>query len=68
MKFEKASGLDLSRLEWGWQDPVKLGEAVDLVMHGKHLQVKEELVRLLDTAERIVQATKLEIKKMGDNL
>lgn len=52
--FEKASGVKLS--EWGSNE--KIGEAVAVVLAGKHLRVRSDLENLIRTAERIAESGK----------
>lgn len=62
-KFQEASGLDLSQLEWGWNKPEKIGEAVKQVLDGRNTQIKEELERLLIKSKDITQAIEKELNK-----
>lgn len=63
-KFEDASGIPVTDLFWQWNKPEKIGEAVKMVMDGRHLQIKDELQRLVDRAENIAEAAKKEMAKL----
>lgn len=56
-KFRDASGLDLEKLEYNWTDPVKLGEAVHIVMNN-------DIDRIIDDLD----FTKSRVKTILDNI
>lgn len=56
-KFEKASGISI-RYAWNKE---KIGEAVRMVLDGKHTAIKAQMENLLGTAENIVTRIKEEL-------
>lgn len=65
-KFKEASGLDLERLDYGWTDPVKLGEAVHIVMNNRTEDIKRDLQYLKSRAEGIVEAITKQLEGLGE--
>lgn len=61
--FEKASGVKLNT--WQAQSIKDIGDAVRMVLDGKHLTAKQNLEGLLVTAEKIVDDIKENLKENG---
>jgi hypothetical protein len=60
-QFEDASGV---RINNRWTDTAKIGEAVNMVLSGRHLRLKDELKDLLETSEKITKSIDGAIKEM----
>lgn len=62
--FEQASGIPLTDLRYTWNKPEHIGEAVKMVMEGRHLRIKESLEYMQESAKRILKDIEEELKKV----
>ena len=65
-KFEKASGINLVQMDYGWSDPEKIGKAVKMGMDGKYDSMKRQFEYIEDSAKRLLKSVKVEIKKLDE--
>ncbi len=67
-KFEEASGVNLEELKWGWNTPEKIGDAVKVIMDGRHKRLGKELKWALDSLSRMSKEIKTEYESLPESL
>lgn len=65
-KFEKASGLNLSALQYGWKKPEKIGDAVRAVLNGEAGKIEDQLDRLRGVAKSILEGIEDALKEVKE--
>lgn len=62
--FDKASGINLEGLDYEWNKPEAIGEAVNIVLNGNWKRVKQNLEIMKEDAKQTLKSAMEELKKI----